>query len=51
VALLAVAAERRRLVQQSIDISCPPCAQQQTRRTPLLRSLDACLSVCLFVYV
>ena len=24
----------------SIDISCPPGAQQQTRRTPLLRSID-----------
>jgi len=27
-------------VQQSIDISCPPGTQQQTRRTPLLRSID-----------
>jgi len=32
------AAERRHLL--SIDISCPPGAQQQTRRTPLLLSID-----------
>jgi len=50
--LPAFAAERRRLlhsaaaaagrpaVQQSIDISCAPGAQQQTHRTPLLRSTD-----------
>jgi len=49
----AFAAERRRLlhgaaaaaagrpaVQQSIDISCAPGAQQQTHRTPLLRSTN-----------
>jgi len=43
----APAAERRCLlhsapsaVQQSIDISCLPGAQQQSRRTPLLRSID-----------
>jgi len=32
------AAERRRLL--SVDISCPRGAQQQTRRTPLLLSID-----------
>jgi len=52
VALPAFAAERRHLqhvvpaaacrraVQQSIDISRPRGAQQQTRRTPLLLSID-----------
>ena len=30
----------RRAVQQWIHISCPPGAEQQTRRTPLLRSND-----------
>ena len=35
----AAAAECRRL-QQSIDMSRPPGAQQQTRRTPVLRSID-----------
>jgi len=29
-----------RLLQQSLDISWPPGAQQQTRRTLLLRSVD-----------
>jgi len=45
--LSAFAAERRAAAplllsagQQSIDISCPPGAQQQTRRTPLLWSND-----------
>jgi len=37
--LPAFAAERRRR-QPSIDISCPQGAQQQTRRTPLLLSID-----------
>jgi len=44
----AFAAERRRLQlvrgagdqQLSIDISCPHSAQQQTRRTSLLLSID-----------
>jgi len=49
VTLLAFAAERLRAavrrcclapVQQSIDISCPRGAQQQTRRTLLQRSID-----------
>jgi len=35
----AVAAERRR-PPVSIDMSCPNGAQQQTRRTPLLRTND-----------
>jgi len=38
VTLLAFAAERRRLL--SIDMSYPQGAQQQTRRTPLLLSID-----------
>jgi len=37
--LPAFAAERRRR-QPSIDISCPQGAQQQTRSTPLLLSID-----------
>jgi len=44
VTLLALAAGRRaalrrRLLQQSIDIACPPGSQQQTCRTLLLRSI------------
>jgi len=48
-ALPAFAAERRaaaplllgaRRPPPLIDISCPYCTQQQTRRTPLLRSID-----------
>ena len=42
VTLLAFAADRRaavrrRPLQQSIDIACPQCAVQQTRRTLLQR--------------
>ena len=38
VTLLAFAAERRAAAPLSIDISCPPSQQQQTRRTLLQRS-------------
>jgi len=34
------AGTRRRRPQLSIDISCPQGAQQQTRRPPLLLSID-----------
>ena len=37
--LPAFAAERQCL-QLSVDISCPQCTQQQTRRLPLLLLID-----------